>query len=76
MVNTKKIDEVANLWNKTKDPKYKEIWYKLLKEFENGRTSTLPNTVITSVRRNTNKGTTGVSKTYDTDGVSELWRCP
>ena len=22
-------DELANLWNKTKDPKYKKLWYKL-----------------------------------------------
>jgi hypothetical protein len=29
----KKIDDVANLWEKTKDPKYKNLWYKLLKEF-------------------------------------------
>ena len=29
---TKKIDQVANLWNKTKDPKYKELWYKLIEE--------------------------------------------
>ena len=29
-MNTKKIDEIAILWNKTKDPKYKEIWYKIL----------------------------------------------
>ena len=29
---TKKIDQVANLWNKTKDPKYKDLWYKLIKE--------------------------------------------
>ena len=28
----KKIDEAANLWNKTKDPKYKNEWYKLLKK--------------------------------------------
>ncbi len=33
MVNLKKIDEVANLWNKTRDPKYKEEWYKLIKEW-------------------------------------------
>jgi hypothetical protein len=30
------MDEVANLWEKTKDPKYKELWYKLIKEFANG----------------------------------------
>ena len=29
----KKIDELANLWNKTKDPKYKDLWYKLVKEY-------------------------------------------
>ena len=28
-----KINEAANNWNKTKDPKYKEIWYKLVKEY-------------------------------------------
>ena len=29
----KKLDEVANLWNKTKDPKYTDLWYKLIKEW-------------------------------------------
>ena len=32
----KQIDEAANLWNKTKDPKYKTLWYKLIKDFANG----------------------------------------
>jgi hypothetical protein len=27
----KKIDEAAVMWNKTKDPYYKELWYRLLK---------------------------------------------
>ena len=31
-----KIEEAARLWNKTKDPKYKEEWYKLVKEYANG----------------------------------------
>ena len=31
-----RMDEVANLWEKTKDPKYKELWYKLIKEYANG----------------------------------------
>ena len=30
------IEEAAKLWNKTKDPKYKKEWYKLIKEFANG----------------------------------------
>ena len=29
----KKINEAANNWNKTKDPKYKNLWYKLVKEY-------------------------------------------
>ena len=32
----KKIDEAANNYNKTKDPYYKDIWYKLIKEHTNG----------------------------------------
>ncbi len=31
-----KIDDAANMWNKTKDQKYKDLWYKLVKEFVNG----------------------------------------
>ena len=33
MVTLQKIDEVAKRWNKTKDPKDKELWYKLIKEY-------------------------------------------
>ena len=32
MSQTKDLDELANLWNKTKDPKYKQLWYKRIKE--------------------------------------------
>ena len=31
-----KADELANLWNKTKDPKHKDLWYKKVKEWANG----------------------------------------
>ena len=27
-----RIDEAANMWNKTRNPKYKEHWYKLIEE--------------------------------------------
>ena len=30
------LDSVANLYNKTKDSKYKDQWNKLVKEFANG----------------------------------------
>ena len=33
---TENLDEIANKYNKTKDPKYKDQWYKLVKEFANG----------------------------------------
>jgi hypothetical protein len=32
MAQKKNLDELANLWNKTKNPKYKELWYKLIEE--------------------------------------------
>ena len=31
-----KINEVAVRWNKTRDPKDKDLWYKLIKEWANG----------------------------------------
>jgi hypothetical protein len=33
---TKNLDDLAILWNKTKNPKYKNLWYKYVKEFANG----------------------------------------
>ena len=32
----KKIDDAAIMYNKTKDPYYKDLWYKLIKEHVNG----------------------------------------
>ncbi len=42
----KKIDEVAILWKKTKDPKYKKLWYKLVKEFARGKNIDNTNTTV------------------------------
>ena len=36
IMTQKKIDEAAVLWDKTKDPKYKDEWYRLIKEYVNG----------------------------------------
>ena len=44
-----KINELANLWEKTKNPKYKDLWYKLVKEFANGKDISNTNS---SIRRN------------------------
>ena len=30
------IDKIAIEYNKTKDPKYKDLWYKKVKEWSNG----------------------------------------
>ena len=35
MTTQKEIDQAANNYNKTKDVKYKDLWYKLVKEFAN-----------------------------------------
>ena len=32
MTNQKRLDKLANLWNKTKDSKYKNQWYKLVEK--------------------------------------------
>jgi len=45
---TKKLDELANLWEKTKDPKYKDLWYKLIKEFADGPNNLERRTVSTN----------------------------
>ena len=36
MADQNELDTIANLWNKTKDPQYKNLWYKLIKEYVNG----------------------------------------
>ena len=35
MTNQSELDRLANLWNTTKNPRYKKLWYKLVKEFAN-----------------------------------------
>ena len=41
-----KIDEAANNWNKTKDVKYKDLWYKLVKEFANDGLNTSKRRIV------------------------------
>ena len=51
----KKIDEVAVMWNKTKDPYYRNLWYQLVKEFANGPHNTKRRIVsISSCHKNDN----------------------
>ena len=48
MKPSKKIDEAAIMWNKTKDPKYKAIWYQLVKEFADGTNNSERRIISTS----------------------------
>jgi len=36
----KTIDNVWKQWDKTRDPKYKDLWFKLIKEWADGRNNT------------------------------------
>ena len=61
----KKIDSIANLWEKTKDPKYKDLWYKLVKEFVDGRAGTLDDGLHNERRGINNKNSNGVQPSSD-----------
>ena len=50
-----KINKAANNWNKTKDPKYKDLWYKLIKEW-NGINNTKRWTISTDSSDETDDG--------------------
>ena len=62
MVNQKKIDNIANLWEKTKDPKYKNLWYKYIKEYVNGPNNIKRRTVSTDSSHKTDDGWNSVDK--------------
>ena len=44
----REIDELANLWEKTKDPKYKVLWYQYIKEWADGTNNSERRDVSTS----------------------------
>ena len=49
-----KIDEAAVMWNKTRDPKYRDLWYKLIEEFVKGIDNTDRRIVSFNNRRKRN----------------------
>ena len=61
MVTLQKIDEVAIRWNKTKDPKDKKLWYKLIKEW-NGINNTKRRNVSSDSSYKTDDGWNSVDK--------------
>ncbi len=56
----KTIDEAAIMWNKTKNPAYKDKWYKLVKEFSYGKK---PDNTYSPLRWDTRKRKTRVHST-------------
>ena len=56
-----RINETANEYNKTKDPKQKDLWYKLIKEFSYGSYNTKRWRVSVSAINKTNDGTYVIS---------------
>jgi hypothetical protein len=53
----KKIDEAANNYNKTKDPQYKDLWYKLIREWNNGTNNFKRRTLSINSCHKANDGT-------------------
>ena len=63
----KKIDDAAIMYNKTKDPYYKDLWYKLIKEHVNGTNNFKRRTVSVNSCHKANDGTyifVGTSKLH------------
>ena len=54
MNKSDQLNEIANLYNKTKDPKHKDQWYKLVKELADGIDYTNRRVVSFSSRRKRN----------------------
>jgi hypothetical protein len=63
-----KIDEAALMWNKTKNPYYKNLWYKLIREFY-GRVSTLDNDIYNERGWLNNENPIRVFSCNDADGM-------
>jgi len=62
MEKTKHLDDIANKYHETKDPKYKKLWYDLIKEFANGPHNTKRRTVSSDSNYNKDFGWNSVDK--------------
>jgi len=58
MTTQKKLDEIANNWNKTRNPKYKKLWYDLV----NGLNNIKRRPVSTDSNHKTDDGWNSVDK--------------
>ena len=57
-----KIDDAANMWEKTKDPKYKDEWYRLIRRFNDGLNNTKRWDVSSSASDKADDGWNSVDK--------------
>ena len=64
-VLSKEIDRAAVMWERTRDPKYKELWYKLVKEWANGLNNSKRRIVSISSVNKTDDGTYIISGKRD-----------
>ena len=62
MEKTKHLDNIANKYHQTKDPKYKKLWYDLIKEFSNGHNNIKRRTVSPDSNYNKDFGWNSVDK--------------
>ena len=62
MGQRKDLDKLANLWNKTREPKYKDLWYQLVKEYANGPHNIKRRPVSTNSSHKTDDGWNSVDK--------------
>ena len=67
------IDKLANLYNKTKDEKYKILWYKKIKEWADVQHI---NNIGTVIRWNFVKRRIRISKTNGSPRMSDVRRRP
>ena len=67
----KKLDEIANLWNKTKDPYYKDLWYQEVRRWAYVKDA---NNISFIIRRNSRSRKI---RTWERDvsaRMSDVWR--
>ena len=62
MEKTKHLDDIANKYHETKDPKYKKLWYDLVKEFSNGPNNIKRRAISTDSNYKTDDGWNSVDK--------------
>jgi hypothetical protein len=62
MSSSEELDTIANLYQKTKDKKYKDLWYKKLEEVAHGLDRTKRRNLSTGRSNETDDGTYKVIK--------------